>query len=249
MANKVASETRQIRRLSGDFVSDSLLVLADLDGCLVSEGRAFPDAPAFVDACKDRLWIVSNNSTHTADALSAELASLDIDIEAERILLAGEQTLCRLRAQSPQMSVALYASELLRRQARACGFQIDMKNPDIVILCRDLGFAIPDLENVIAHYLKGAPLWVSNTDYAHPGQDGRPVPETGALLEALRAVIGDVSYNCIGKPHRHMAELALQTSRIAPADTVFVGDNAATDGAIARAAGIPFVHLVREQAA
>lgn len=249
MATGDQSQTRQIGGLSAEFASDSLLVLADLDGCLVSEGCAYPDAPAFVEACQDRLWIVSNNSTHTGEMLSVELAALGIAIAPERILLAGEQTLRRLRAQSPQKSVALYASERLRAQARAYGMRIDMENPDIVILCRDLAFAIPDLENVIAQYLKGAPLWVSNTDLAHPGLDGRPVPETGALLEALRAVIGDVAYDCIGKPHRHMAELALATSRIAPADTVFVGDNATTDGAIARAVGIPFVHLVREHAA
>lgn len=242
-------DTRQIGRLTTEFASESLLVLADLDGCLVSEGCAYPDAPTFVEACKDKLWIVSNNSTHTAEVLSAELALQGIAVKAERVLLAGEQTLCRLRTQSPQKSVALYASECLRAQARSFGLRIDMENPDIVILCRDLAFAIPDLENVIAHYLKGTPLWVSNTDLAHPGLDGRPVPETGALLEALRAVIGDVSFDCIGKPHRYMAELALATSQISAADTVFVGDNKATDGAIAKAAGMPFVHLVREQAA
>lgn len=243
------AQTRRFRCLSAEFAADCALVLADLDGCLVSDGCAYPDAIAFVEACKDRLWIISNNSTHTAESMSAELAFLGLQVGAERILLAGEQTLLCLRDQSPGMTVALYASRRLRAQAQAFGLRIDMDNPDVVILCRDLAFTIRDLEHVIAQYLRGASLWVSNTDCAHPGLDGRPVPETGALLGALRAVIGDVAFDCIGKPHMHMAQLALTMSRIAPQDTVFVGDNAATDGAFAEAAGIPFVHLVRGQAA
>lgn len=257
MAVKAVSETRQVDRLSPECVADARLVLADLDGCLVSEGRAFPEAPAFVAACRDRLWIVSNNSTHTAAALSAELAHLGLHIAAGRILLAGEQTLCHMRACWPDKSVALYASAQLQAQARALGLCIDMADPDIVILCRDLTIALPELERVTRHCLGGAPLWVSNTDCAHPGLDGHPVPETGALLAALRAVMGavmsvahgDLPYDCIGKPHAHMAQMALMAADIPAQDTVFVGDNAATDGALAHAAGIPFVHLVRGRAA
>nr|WP_296376967.1 HAD hydrolase-like protein [Yoonia sp.] len=86
---------------------------------------------------------------------------------------------------------------------------------------------------------------MSNIDCAHPSMDGLPVPETGALLAALNAVLGDVAFDTIGKPHTHMARLALDSARIAPHDAIFIGDNLATDGTIARNAGIPFAHIVR----
>jgi len=239
----------QISGLSADLTSDARLVLADLDGCLISEGRPFPDACSFVEACGDRLWIISNNSSHTAEALSAEMASMGLHVTADRILLAGEQTLRHLRLAIPGRRVALYASDCLKAQARAIGLQEDDAHPDLVILCRDPAFAIPHMADVTAHYLAGAQLWVSNTDTAHPGQDGRSVPETGALLAALRAVMGEIAFDCIGKPHTHMAQAVLQRTGTAPQDAIFLGDNAVTDGAIARAMGMRFVHVVREGAA
>ena len=224
------------------------LVLSDLDGCLISEGRAYADAPDFAAACADKLWIVSNNSTHSAQSLSDELAAVGLTVSAQRILLAGEQTLRHLRDIYPGIGLALFASECLQAQARAFGLRTDSAAPEVALLCRDANFTISDLERLASMLRKGVRLWVSNIDRAHPAMDGRPVPETGALLAALTAVLGDVDFDTIGKPHAHMAQLALQDARIAPEDAIFIGDNPSTDGTIARNAGIPFVHLVREHA-
>lgn len=248
MTSAVRVETRVCDRLSADLVAGVRLVLSDLDGCLVSEGRAYADAPDFAAACADKLWIVSNNSTHSAQSLSDELSALGLTISARRILLAGEQTLRHLQAAYPGIGLALFASECLQAQARAIGLRTESNEPDVVVLCRDSTFTIVDLERVASFLRKGARLWVSNIDRAHPAMDGRPVPETGALLAALNAVLGDVVFDTIGKPRTHMARLALDSARIAPEDAIFIGDNLATDGTIARNAGIPFAHLVRGQA-
>ena len=235
-------------RLRADLVSDARLVLADLDGCLVSEGQAFPDAAAFVEACGDRLWVVSNNSTDTADALAAALRAMGLGVDPRTLLLAGEQTLRHLAATGPGRRLALYASAALHREARRLGLRLVTDDPEIVLVCRDLAFALADIATVAAQLRAGARLWVSNTDAAHPGMDGRPVPETGALLAAIRAVVGPVAFECLGKPHLHLARIALERTGIRAHEAVFVGDNAATDGALAQAAGIPFLHLVRERA-
>lgn len=245
MTSAIATDPRICDRLTPDVVADARLVLADLDGCLVSEGRAYSDAPAFAAACADRLWIVSNNSTHSAALLSEELARIGLPISAGRILLAGEQTLRHLRDTYPGVALALFASDCLQAQARAFGLRIDSDAPEVAVLCRDPNFTIRDLERLILFLHRGARLWVSNIDRSHPAMDGRPVPETGALLATLHAVMGKVAYDSIGKPHTHMARLALDSLHIAPQDAVFIGDNAATDGAIAHATGIPFRHLVR----
>lgn len=241
--------TCQASGLAPNLITEAQLVLADLDGCLVSDGRAFRETAEFVEACGERLWIVSNNSTHTAATLSAELAAIGVCVDERRIMLAGEQTLCHLRDIAPGASIALYASPCLHDQARAFGLHVDATDPEHVILCRDLTFAIPQLETVIAHCQSGAQLWVSNVDQSHPAFDGRPIPETGALLAALRSVIGDVPFECIGKPHTHMAQQALAATGARRDETVFLGDNPCTDGMFAAALGIPFVHIVRERAA
>ncbi|WP_367119393.1 HAD family hydrolase [Yoonia sp.] len=242
---EVSFEMRVFDRLSADIVTGARLVLSDLDGCLVSQGRAYADALDFAAACDDRLWIVSNNSTHSAQSLSDELAALGLTISAQRILLAGEQTLRHLQKTYPGVGLALFAGDCLQAQARAFGLRTDSEVPEVALLCRDSGFTIVDLERLASFLRQGARLWVSNIDCAHPSMDGLPVPETGALLAALNAVLGDVAFDTIGKPHTHMARLALDSARIAPHDAIFIGDNLATDGTIARNAGIPFAHIVR----
>jgi FMN phosphatase YigB (HAD superfamily) len=67
-------------------------------------------------------------------------------------------------------------------------------------------------------------------------------------LAALNAVMGEVAFDCIGKPHTYMANMVLRLTGTTPQDAVFVGDNDDTDGAIARAMGMRFVHVVREVA-
>lgn len=94
----------------------------------------------------------------------------------------------------------------------------------------------------------GLPFWVANEDLSHPGQDGRPVAETGALLAALRAIRPGLTWTSPGKPDPLMLHMALERAGLTPADAVFVGDNAATDGRAARAANIPFLHLQRRAA-
>jgi ribonucleotide monophosphatase NagD (HAD superfamily) len=126
------------------------------------------------------------------------------------------------------------------------GLWASNQDADRVLLCRDLSFAIPDLERLADLVHRGARLWVSNTDVTHPSFEGHPVPETGALLAALQAVTGPVAFDCIGKPNPHMARIAMESAGIAPQDAIFVGDSSATDGALAKSMGMPFVHVVRE---
>ena len=67
-------------RLDARAVADARLVLCDLDGCLIAQGRPFAETADFVAACGDRLWIVSNASDSTARAMSRQLAGLGLAV-------------------------------------------------------------------------------------------------------------------------------------------------------------------------
>lgn len=247
MPADLATPDRVIDALHPRLVEDARLVLCDLDGCLVSDGVAFADSAAFIDGCGPRLWIVSNNSTHAAVAMSADLAALGLDVPADRILLAGEQTLLHLAERHKAARLALFASPALEARAQALGFDLCDARPDIVLLCRDTALSLSRLSRLAVLAGEGAEFWVANTDTAHPGQDGRPVAETGALLAAVRAILGDIAVHSIGKPHGQMARIALSAGDAGAAETVFVGDNDATDGALARDMGMRFLHLRRPE--
>ena len=234
-------------RLDPSLVDAAKLVLCDLDGCLVSQGEAFPDARGFLQGCGDRLWIVSNNSTHRADEMHRALAGLSLDVPDGRILLAGEQVLEHLQVQRPGATLALFASPSLTARAAELGFVLETDRPEIALLCRDPGFSLARLDALARAVQQGAELWVSNTDTSHPGLAGQPIAETGALLAALREMLPGLRYRSIGKPETFLAELALEATGLAARDAVFVGDNPETDGAAAAALDIPFLLLQRDE--
>ncbi|WP_158585583.1 HAD hydrolase-like protein [Pseudooceanicola sediminis] len=226
-------------------VSHAKRVLCDLDGCLISEGRPYADAAEFIAECGSRLWVVSNNSDTTGARLSAQLATLGLDIPARRILLAGEVALHRI-ARLGVTRLCLHASPALVAAARDLGFDTTHPAPQAALLCRDPAFGIDDFGPLLSLAARGAPLWVANEDLSHPSHSGQPIAETGALLAALRAIRPALCWHSPGKPDPLMLTLALGDT--APAQAMFVGDNPATDGRAARAAGLPFLHLQRPAA-
>jgi Haloacid dehalogenase-like hydrolase len=63
-------------------------LLCDLDGCLVMGGKVLPGARELVAYARERLIVVSNNSTDTPATLAAKLDRLNLPIAPERIVLA-----------------------------------------------------------------------------------------------------------------------------------------------------------------
>ena len=232
-----------------DFLAGSgphkAAVLADLDGCLISGAQLLPHAPELFARCADRLWIVSNNSSDTADTLSARLALMGFPLRAARIVLAGEETIRRVAQDRPGQRIAVHAAEPLCALARQLGLITDHANPAAAILARDPAFCFAGLTRLTGQVARGLPLIVTNPDLNHPDPEGHPVPETGALLAALTAAVPGLAAPTIGKPRPDLLQLALARAGVAPADAVFIGDTPETDGAAAHAAGVEFVLLRR----
>lgn len=232
-----------------DFLSGSgpkkAAVMADLDGCLIAGGRLLPHATELLARCADRLWIVSNNSSDTADTLSTRLGQMGFPVAASHIILAGEETVRRVAQDRPRQRIAVYAAEPLRNLARQLGLTPDHTTPDAAILARDPAFTFACLTQLTAQMARGLPLIVTNPDMSHPDAQGYPVPETGALLAALAAALPGQVIRTMGKPEPDLLFLALSRADVAPRDAVFIGDTPETDGIAARSAGVDFVLLHR----
>ncbi len=224
-------------------------VLVDLDGCILAENTVLPRIPDLFAQVGERLWIVSNNSTETAVDLSTRLAGLGLTLPPERIFLAGEQTLLRLAQANPPPRVALFAGPRLQALASMLGLIVDHDTPELVVLARDTTFDFARFATLVALVHRGVPLQMTNPDCAHPGPDGTPRPETGAIYAAVRAIVPGAAAASIGKPEPDLALMALAQARVRPADAVFLGDTPETDGRAAAAAGIDFVHIAPPQAA
>ncbi|WGT51434.1 HAD-IIA family hydrolase [Thioclava nitratireducens] len=232
-----------------EFLSGSLperaAVLADLDGCLIAGDRVLPGVPELIARCGERLWVVSNNSTDTAEHLSARLGLMGLAVAAERMVLAGEETLRNLQRRRPGARVALFAAPPLVALARKLGLVPDRVQPEVVLLARDTGFSFADLTELTAMAAQGLPVLLSNPDTFHPGPDGTPRPETGALWAAARAAVPAATASSLAKPAPDLVHAALSRAGVAPGSAVFLGDTPETDGRAAAAAGVEFVLLAR----
>ncbi|WP_319529684.1 HAD family hydrolase [uncultured Cohaesibacter sp.] len=222
-------------------------IFCDLDGCLISGDEALFGAKSFVQYCKSKLWVVSNNSSDTGVSLSEKLSRLGLEIAPDRLVLAGELSIRHLAQQCPGGKVSLYTDAPLCQLAEELGLRQTDDRPDIVLLARNRSFNLDSLERICRQLKQGSRFFVTNIDATHPGNHGEPVPETGALLSAVITCLPDARFTSFGKPDTALLDVAFERSGEAPEDSVFVGDNAETDGLAAARAGLDFIHITHAQ--
>lgn len=214
--------------------------LVDLDGTLVSGGHPLPWARELLSRIAGRFVIVSNDAEHTSRQLARMLHGFGLEVSPARIVLAGESAIRLVADERPGARVLLLASPALRRYASGLGLQLTDDSADIVLVGRDRSFSYQSIQRAAAALHRGASLIVANPDGRHPGPDGSPVPETGALAAAILAAAGHPPYRVVGKPQPELFREGLERLGCDAADVVMIGDNPETDGVGARAAGMTF---------
>jgi HAD superfamily hydrolase (TIGR01450 family) len=216
-------------------------ILIDLDGCFLEGTALAPGALELFESHADRIAFVSNNSTHTPEEMSAELAVAGVKVAPSRIFLAGAQAVTWLATHRGTTRIFALASRSIRHLARKQGLNLSMEEPEIVLVCRDIELSYERLGFAVAALQEGAELVAANPDLTHPGTGGVLVPETGMLLAGLRAAVPSAAPIIVGKPRVTMFAAALRSLGVTPEEAVMIGDNPATDGAGASALGIPFI--------
>lgn len=210
--------------------------LLDWDGCVALGNRPQPDAVRFIAARLDRVAIVSNNSTDTPADLAGILAAAGAPIPAERVILAGAETLAHAMRMGAQRALVI-GDPRIKAYGRKLGLRMaEKEEPDLVVLLRDRRFTYAKLQRAANALRQGARLLVANPDLTHPGSNGRVVPETGALLAALMACAGPgIEPEVVGKPFPTLFQRACTAIGMEPREVLMIGDNPQTDirGALA----------------
>ena len=217
------------------ILQDTHLII-DLDGTLISGDLVLPGARRLLDLCPARTVIASNNSTDTAVSLCARLRAQGLDVPPDRLLLAGEAAISLLCRDHPTTRIMLISTAEVRRFAVEAGLNLVDRDADIVCVCRDTAFDFEKLSCAAREVARGAVLIAANMDASHPGPDGLPVPETGALVAAIQTCAGRAPSKVIGKPAPFLFEEALRRLSATPDSALVIGDNKATD--IAGASGL-----------
>lgn len=222
--------------------------LVDWDGTLFIGDAPVPGALGFLHRFGSCCTIISNNSTELPEDIRDCLRSHGVTLSPEQILLAGQRTIQAVRNEFDGKRVLMFAAPKLCSYAEEIDLHLVDENPDVLILLRDTAFSYDKLAQAVNLLRSGVPLIVSNPDLAHPGANGGLIPETGALLAAIREGLGHDPINCqvFGKPSPGLFNQALAQHRVDPLNVVVIGDNFDTDGRGAQAAGLQFIHFGRE---
>lgn len=217
--------------------------LIDLDGTLLSGSALLPGAIGFLSKLRAPFVILSNDSEHVPQEIAGIFRKNGLPLGRRDVILAGAVAIETIAERTPGASVMLLASPALAVLAQKLGLRLDNGRPDIVLVARDRAFSFDKLAAAARAVQRGARVVLACPDTSHPGPNGEPVPEVGALAAALFACVGPVPHEVIGKPEATLFRIGCERLGIAPAQCLMIGDNPLTDGAGASRAGIAFCQV------
>lgn len=216
----------------------------DLDGVVRLGSRRItgsPEAVATLRAAGRSVVFATNNSNDTVGQVTAQLSAMGIPaagpvvtsaMAAATVLVPGERVLV---CGGPGVT------EAVRRH----GAEVvaDDGPVDAVVVGFHPAFDYQRMTAAVRAVLDGARLIATNDDRTYPTPEG-PAPGAGAILASIVTATGAEPV-VAGKPHPPMARAITEAmagpAGDGPAPDIVVGDRADTDGALARALGVPFV--------
>lgn len=217
--------------------------LIDLDGTLASGSKLLPGALDFLANLERPFVILSNDSEHVEEQVAGLFEPHGLHLDTSKIVLAGVAAVESIAERFAGARVLLLASDDLVRLASKRGLTVDSHNPEIVLVARDRGFTFDKLALAAKAIASGARLILACPDLSHPGPDGEPIPEAGALAAALLACTGYPQHEVIGKPEAMLFKVGCQRLGISPSQCIMIGDNPLTDGLGADRAGVSFLQI------
>ena len=213
--------------------------LLDLDGTVYLGNSLISGAAECVAYLHDsgrQVLFFTNNPTRDATLYSEKLFGMGIPAEPGDILTSGEATVRYLYTQTPHRRVYVVGTPPLERQFIAAGFELDDQDVDAVVLGFDRTLTYGKLETAALLIQQDLPYYATNPDLVCPSERG-PIPDCGSFAALFEKATGRMP-QFIGKPHRHMIDMALEKLRANPDTTAMVGDRLYTDMQMAYDSGV-----------
>jgi 4-nitrophenyl phosphatase len=220
-------------------------VLLDFDGTLMVGHELVPGADQLIEAFAGRCAVITNNSSDTPAELARRLSRSGVHFPKDMVFTAGALLVEKVAREAGASPVLAILSPAMRRFAQSLGITLCDGTAPVVAIGRDPAFDYRKLTSAANSIRRGARAIAANADGSHPGPHGTIIPETGSILAAISAAVGDtLEPEILGKPARHLADAALSHLGLAAAArVVVVGDNRQTDGTLAESIGALYYHV------
>ncbi|MFB6280619.1 MAG: HAD-IIA family hydrolase [Haloferacaceae archaeon] len=217
--------------------------VVDVDGTLVTGDEPIPGAregfAALADAGVARL-LFSNNPTAAPPAYRDRLRAAGFDVAGDEVVTAGTTTVAYLREHHADDALFVVGEAGLRAQLADAGLAI-VEDPDAA------GVVVASIDREFDYDRLREALWaLSDRDVALVGTDpdmvipagDRPVPGSGAVINAVAGVAGRDPDAVLGKPSPTARRIVRDRLDHPPEACLAVGDRLDTDVALGERAGM-----------
>lgn len=229
------------------------LAIFDLDGVVYRGPEPVPGAAELVSWLHERGVLVrfaTNNSMVTRAGYAERLAAFGITATADEVVTSTSATVEHLQHHAPDVRRVLgIGAEGMREELRSAGLEVTMAGDlepdpsgaplpgyDAVVVGLDPQLDYGRLSVAMAAIAGGARFVATNADARYPTPAGF-APGAGSIVRALAVATG-VEPEVIGKPEPAMFTAILESTGVAAASAVVIGDNPSADVAGANRSGI-----------
>ncbi|MCK5793653.1 MAG: HAD-IIA family hydrolase [Anaerolineales bacterium] len=210
-------------------------ILLDMDGVLWRGYEPVIDIQVLFEKIHQlgcQTFFVTNNSTQTIEGYLEKLSGFGVDISPSQIITSAEATASYLKdhiqGESP---VYVVGEDGLKETISRYSFKIIEESgadqPAAVVVGLDLKLTYEKIY-LASKYIREGVLFVgTNPDKTFPYAGGI-APGAGSIISPIESASGTAPV-MIGKPEKHLYQLALDRSGSLPAEALMIGDRLETD--------------------
>ncbi len=215
----------------------------DLDGTVYLGQELIPGADTAIQSLRQsgrKTMFISNKPIETRAAYAEKLTRLGIPTSEEWVLNSSLALARYLSRDMPCARTYVIGETPLIEDLIVAGLQIvsDPLEAEVVVLSWDRDFGYRKLSDALTAALNGARLVATNPDVSCPVAGGGYLPDCGAIAAAVEACSGRKVELFAGKPHRLLADIALQCLEVRADQCLMVGDRPETDIVFGHNAGM-----------
>ncbi len=214
--------------------------LLDMDGTFNLGNELIDGSLYFIETLnelgRDYLFLTNNSSRHRR-LYAEKITRLGLPIPEEKIFTSGEATALYLQQEHRSASVYVVGTPALEEEIREHGFQLEDKNPQLVVLGFDTTLTYQKLWNLCDFVRAGLPFIATHPDFNCPTETGY-MPDIGAMIAFVRASTGRDPDLVVGKPNRMIVDAVARKYGLDIEEMAMVGDRLYTDIALGQTSGI-----------
>jgi len=227
------------------IISNSRVFALDMDGTVYLGENWIEGAKHFLETIleknKEYVFLTNNSSRGPQDYVD-KLARMGLDVTQDQIVTSGQAMIWYLKKNFPDARVFLMGNELLRKEFEDDGIVLEEEHPDVAVLGFDTSLTYQKLCKMCDFVRAGIPYFATHPDFNCPTADGF-IPDTGAMMELIKASSFRMPDHIVGKPNRDIADYLMERMQthlpeLRREEIIMIGDRLYTDIAAGIGAGM-----------